>query len=895
MSAEYQKYWGKADRKQPGRYHLLAYHALDVAACGVQMLRQNRFGLADLFAQLGMDSEQASHWCGYWCGLHDIGKFASGFQKLATLPTPPLVKPAAQAIYPCRHDSLGYWLWQRLYQGWRQGENVILPPVPGEQRYRYDTALNIWMEISCGHHGKPPEKDSAGVSLAFAPADIAAACAYLCDLRALFNVNDLPQAWSTKPGRRLLKQLSWQLAGIITLADWLGSDENNFPFDPQPTSLAQYWPQALAKAELALSRIPLSASCSAYQGFQHLFPDIYELTPLQQRAETLALDAPGPQLIVLEDVTGAGKTEAAMILTHRLMAAGKGDGLYIGLPTMATANAMYRRLGESYRALFSQEQRPSLVLAHGGRQMSDAFRDSVWSAETQGQQHYSSEDAAAGAECHRWFADSRKKALLADVGVGTLDQVLMAVMPFRHQSLRLLGMRNKILLLDEVHAYDGYMVRLLEGLLHFHAAQGGSAIVLSATLSASLRQRLLNAFSQGAGLANPEPEENAGYPWLSQLSAARLHEEPLQTRKEVQRSVELNWLTEIDRAIAIIYQALAAGQCICWVRNTVDDASEIYRRLQQEGKIPSEDLLLFHSRFIFADRLSIEDRTLDWFGRQGDASQRRGKVLIATQVVEQSLDLDFDVMISDLAPVDLLIQRTGRLKRHIRDAHGRCKKNMPDERPAACLHILAPEWQPSPDKNWPGEQLRGTGRVYGDHACLWRTQALLHEAGKITMPQMARQLVDGVYEKLTEAPPALQSSEDDIFGQLLSQRSAASQNLLERDSGYDRESSDFMWSEEQQLSTRLSELSVELYLGWLDSNGELQPRINRGEFSWELSRVTVRASWWQKHGAQLPQLSAEQLEQFRKQRYRPAAQLLLADPQQSLSWYSAEMGLCSNV
>jgi len=124
---------------------------------------------------------------------------------------------------------------------------------------------------------------------------------------------------------------------------------------------------------------------------------------------------------------------------------------------MATSNAMYQRPGKAYRKLFSDTARPSLVLAHGARHMSTSFRQSVWQTDESQTAHYAKDDASASAECNVWFADSRKTALLAEVGVGTLDQALMAVMPFRHQSLRLVGLRVKILILDEVHAYDGYM------------------------------------------------------------------------------------------------------------------------------------------------------------------------------------------------------------------------------------------------------------------------------------------------------------------------------------------------------------------------------------------------------------------------------------------------------
>ncbi len=135
---------------------------------------------------------------------------------------------------------------------------------------------------------------------------------------------------------------------------------------------------------------------------------------------------------------------------------------------------------------------------------------------------------------------------------------------------------------------------------------------------------------------------------------------------------------------------MATGQCICWIRNTVDEALDTYQQLLHEGIVPDQDLLLFHSRFAFTDRIAIKNKTLNWFGNNARVSERRGKALIATQVVEQSLDLDFDWMITDLAPIDLLIQRAGRLQRHIRDAHGQRKSTLPDDRQPPVLHILAP-------------------------------------------------------------------------------------------------------------------------------------------------------------------------------------------------------------
>lgn len=541
---DYLCYWGKTDKSTKNiicNYHLLAYHCLDVAACGKYIIKNNIFNSCNILKECNISGTNAENWIIWFLTSHDIGKFARGFQKYAEFPDSPLVSPISGVSAFERHDSLGFYLWGKLFEAWSSGSNEIIAGIEPENRARFESALNSWMLISTGHHGIPPDTMKNRSSLAFTDEDIVAATHYLEALSELFPFT-LPQEWKTKAGRKCLKQHSWFFAGLVTLADWMGSDESQFPLLSSAMPLKDYWPLACEKAQQAILRMPPLSQHSHYQDHRALFPFIQTLTPLQQRASELDISAPGAQLIVLEDVTGAGKTEAALILTHRLMSANKGHGLYVGLPTMATANAMYQRLASAYHALFTDESRPSLILAHGGREMSDSFRQSIWQPTKNIAEDYARDDGNATTECHTWFADSRKKALLAEVGVGTLDQLLMAVMPFRHQSLRLLGMRDKILLLDEVHAYDGYMVKLLEGLLRFHAAQGGSAIILSATLPAALREKLLNAFSDGAGFMSAGGSDNAGYPWLSHLTSSGLLEQPLATRPEVQRTVAVNWI-----------------------------------------------------------------------------------------------------------------------------------------------------------------------------------------------------------------------------------------------------------------------------------------------------------------------------------------------------------------
>lgn len=876
----YFRYWGKTRRKtdpDSAAYHLLPWHSLDVAACGRQMVMDNHFHAADIFAELGFSREAAAQWFAWLLAVHDIGKFARGFQQLYTESHPELVPAVSGKHYSARHDSLGYWLCHDyLLPRWVEGRSEAIPSAGIKKQAYY--ALLSWLKIATGHHGKPPQEDVKGLR-AFTEDDKVAAESWLADLSSLLGMRALPECFLDKDWRKKLKQQSWLLAGLSVLADWMGSNQRYFPLVSEVLPLSVYWQMAQSQAKQALKQLPAFSTRSAYQSWQTLFPFIEQLTPLQQQAADVDLSAPGPQLIILEDVTGAGKTEAALILAHRLMAGGKADSLYVGLPTMATSNAMFHRLSLAYRALFTDQSRPSLVLAHGARHMSEDFNHSLWDEENQGQESYERQEPAASSSCNHWYADSRKKSLLAEVGVGTLDQLLMAAMPFNHQSLRLLGLYGKLLILDEVHAYDSYMIRLLEGLLAFHAAQGGCAIILSATLPYSLRIKLLHAFQKGAGGASPAPDPEARYPWFTHLTLQSLQEGYVPTRPEVARQVEVAWLTEGQQAVELIEQAVSQGQCICWIRNTVDDAIAVYHQLRQRGLIPAKDLLLFHSRFAFIDRMEIESKALAWFGKESTPVGRCGKVLIATQVIEQSLDIDLDRMISDLAPIDLLIQRAGRLQRHQRGA-----------RLAPVLHILAPVWQPQPQPDWLGEPFKGTRFVYADHANLWRTQSLLRDKGMIRMPDDARELVESVYAEWIETPVGLQRISDIEFGKILGKREAAAQTLLQRESGYDEKSSDYFWSD-AELSTRLSEASVDLYLAWQDGT----PYANSEAFPWEQSRLSVRVALWEKISASIPHLSGEALEQHRRIIRNPQAQVGLLKRGEQATYYSREWGLLKNT
>lgn len=693
-----------------------------------------------------------------------------------------------------------------------------------------------------------------------------------------------------------LKLSSWELAGIAVLADWLGSSRLPKTYQQNEIPLADYWREhalPFAGQILVLAQLELSP-VAPYSGTTYLFDFIKSLTPLQQWADKCGL-ADINQIFILEDVTGAGKTEAALTLAHRLMASGLADGLYVALPTMATANAMYERLGKAYRRLYAAGALPSLVLAHGARHLSDDFRNSFTLPETpDSRRNYDRDEETAEAYCGAWFADSRKKALLAEVSVGTLDQALLAVLPGRHQSLRCLGLARKVLIVDEVHSYDPYMNQLLQTLLEYHAAQRGSAILLSATLPYAMRMKYLQAFCRGADREAPHLIQTEHYPLATHFPAAGEVETTISTRREVERTLKVVQLDEAGQALKLLKDAVEGGKCACWVRNTVGDAIKTYRLMAKQGWMDNDRLSLFHSRFAMIDRQRIESETLMYFGKKSTSEMRRGRVLIATQVVEQSLDLDFDVIMSDLAPVDLLIQRAGREHRHVRDAIGNrlYEEGAPDQRDAPIFYIFGPPATDYPEENWLKAEMPGTQAVYQHVGQLWLTQQLLGKACQLNMPGDARPLIEGVYGEAAQEtiPVSLSELTWKAIGEASGKLSMANLNVLKLSKGYSRSSSDGGgWDEESRIPTRLGDDTVRVALV-VANGGGWRPYADVEEFAWDLSMLNVPKRRWQKALEAIPSVVLTSLLAFKEEigvlKWVEVFPLL---PELS-AWYNEEVG-----
>ena len=476
----------------------------------------------------------------------------------------------------------------------------------------------------------------------------------------------------------------------------------------------------------------------------------------------------GPSLVLIESPMGEGKTEAALYLADRHLATG-GRGAYVALPTQATSNQMFGRVRDFLAGRFPDEVL-NLQLLHGHAALSAEFEvlrrlgDRLFAPSNV----HDSDPTLAGVAAAEWFT-YRKRGLLAPFGVGTIDQALLAALQTRHGFVRLFGLTDKTVVLDEVHAYDAYMSTLIERLLEWLAALGSSVVLLSATLPAARRADLLAAFARGLGRPEAALPPPVPYPRISWLDRSASGAEEVAASARSIKTVGIAWRDDGDDALADrLRVALDDGGCAAVVCNTVARAQAVYRALAPRFPNIATDgdpeLDLLHARLLFEDRETRERRALRRFGKPDPATptaRPHRAILVATQVIEQSLDLDFDLLVSDPAPADLVLQRLGRLHRH------------PRPRPAglanATLWLRAPvvaDGVPTFDS--------GTGYVYDAHVLL-RSWLALRDRHQLDVPADVEALIEAVYDDTllcpTDAPASLRARWDETRRRMADARS----------------------------------------------------------------------------------------------------------------------------
>jgi CRISPR-associated endonuclease/helicase Cas3 len=809
--------WGYAGKARPLQgappIHPLAYHSLDVAATMERLLGARPGFRRALVRASGLDEAVAVRWAVLAAALHDLGKYADGFQKKLQREWPGRASCPTPGARSTDHAAAGPAFWSFQCRHALNGRVTTLAPFArllGGEGAAHRFAR--WVAAAAGHHGRPVGEFTGGRDNV-SPESCRDAAAYIA---ALFELLPLPA--EPRGSEEESPADAWLVAGLVIVADWIGSNREWFPYEPADYDLPAYWPIAQERARKAVTRAGLaspstpSAAFALADALGERGPDGTP-TPLQQWAQDVAV-RDRPCLALLEDLTGSGKTEAALILAHRMMAHGLGGGLYWALPTQATANALFGRLSRSYRRLFADAAKPSLALAHAATDLVEEFGDIVREFQEIVDPGANEDPLVAGGEdedetgsalCAAWLASERRKVFLAEVGVGTIDQALMGTLATKFQSLRLAGLADRILIIDEAHSYDGYTSRLMEGLVAFHAALGGSVIVLSATLSTNLKDRLLSAFRAGrAGRASPgRPliglDADTAFP-LATLDASAADdkaippvETPCASARGTRRDLPVRRLERGEDAQAVLLEAARAGRCAVWVRNTVQDAIDAYEAVRAAAPAGVR-VELFHARFTLGDRRRIEADALAAFGKDGAVEARAGRILIATQVVEQSLDLDFDVMVSDLAPLDYLIQRAGRQQRHDRGA-----------RRAPVLHVLGPDPYAEIGLDWYAKPFEHAQWVYPDHATLWRTMKLLLEEDGLNLESRSpRALIETIYGAArVEPPPALAARDDEAEARLQAERAAGAARLLRVTDGYTRDAR--AWMDDERAPTRLGD------------------------------------------------------------------------------------------
>ncbi|WP_418594417.1 CRISPR-associated helicase Cas3' [Ponticoccus sp. (in: a-proteobacteria)] len=686
--------------------HPAIYHMLDVGAVA-----------ECLVAPLDI-SEELKQFFALSAAMHDLGKISESFR--------------AMLRHGATQSNGRHW---EVTEAWLYKLDQPFSKVIGDRFDRKDIRASI-----AGHHGRPPWREdfSAMLSAAGAQARIDAEVAFTTLLKCW------PRAQLKVPEDEI-RSLTWWLPGLIAVSDWLGSNTDFFPvLSPGPSPEA-YLKAARLKAAQAVKTSGLDWPTPSNAS---VIPPDWRMRPMQEVAANVSIPD-GPTLAVIEDETGSGKTEAALILAQRMLLAGKGRGLFFALPTMATANAMFARAADMVGRLYLTP--PSLALAHGRAALSEKFREVT-----------RFERDPRMPSCTTWLADDRRRALLANVGVGTIDQALLSALPVRHAMLRHFALAQKILIVDEVHEMgDPYMLEEMCHLLALHRRMGGSAILMTATLPVAQRERLCAAFGTTA------PTSKA-YPAL--IIAGHSHVSGQKTGSP-RGPVAIARLPTASDAISVLRQAVQCGAVCLWVRNAVDDAVAAVDALREHGI--EADLL--HARFALCDRLRHEAAALATYGKA--RKERTGRVLVATQVVESSLDLDFDVMVSDLAPIAALVQRAGRLWRHM-DRRPRPHRPVPEP----ILHVVSPDPDAVQDAHWLRNVLdRGAFTYPVDMQ--WRSARAIFDAGRIDAPKGLRALIeDGLTGGVL--PPEVQQAELEREAEGFSATSLARQNLIDLNVAY---------------------------------------------------------------------------------------------------------------
>jgi len=595
------------------------------------------------------------------------------------------------------------------------------------------------------------------------------------------------------------------LNGLVIMVDWIVSNEMHFPY----VDLSGSTRPPAERAKGAWKELSLPECWSPGNAWMEteFYAKRFAIEPRPVQAAMLHLlgETSHPGIVVLEAPMGEGKTEAALAAAELMANKTKRSGIFFAMPTQASANGLFLRICRWIERLEDGVDH-AVQLAHGKANLNELYNKIKEATEELGGFWVGGEESEATGDdaiiVHEWLT-GRKKSILADFAIGTIDQVLMGSLKQKHLALRHLGLANKVVILDECHAYDAYMSQYLYKVLNWLGAYGVPVIVLSATLPGDKRKQLIEAYLNKESAPVPEydpvfdkeqPEAPSlpswatthNYPIITFTDGRDVHQEKV-CGKRRSLDVTLKVLPADEQIVSILEDLLSEGGCAGVIVNTVKRAQQIAFILSKH--FDEDCVQLLHSRFLAVDRAQKEKELFAKLGADGERPQRC--IVVGTQIFEQSCDLDFDVLISDICPMDLLIQRIGRLHRHPRN-------RLLKLRQPQCFLIGIR------DSGFD----RGAELVYGKYL-LMNTQALLPL--HLTLPDDIPQLVQDTYrpEGLPMPPELLEEYEDakSKHHQLIAKKVAKAR--------------DFQISDPYK---RLDDL-----VGWLDTSIADDPSGKRGE------------------------------------------------------------------
>lgn len=673
-------------------------------------------------------------------GVHDVGKLSPSFASKADLAGFPEARASMQRAgltFPIAsssdvhhstagHMAVQHWLGER--HGYRRRHSASIACIVGGHHGVYPSSITL-----TAARGRPSALGLAPVS----SEDVSNCPWHIARTEILDRVaeatgfDQLARDWASTGWPIEVQML---LTGFVILCDWIASDASLFPYgEARPGRLS---------AALRSFNLPGTWNAvlpaGAKQLFQKRYPNLKGLSPspLQVAALNAAAECAEPTLMIIEAPMGSGKTEAGQMASEAMAARVDAGGAFWGLPTMATANPMFDRTLQWLDNTLDSDA--SVMLAHSKAHLHDGFNGLIRDSNPRGI-YDESTNARSKAVVASWFT-GRKKSTQASFVVGTVDQLLLMALRAKHVSLRHLAMAAKVVVVDECHAADDYMRVYLKRALTWLARLGAPVILMSATLPPSQRQELADAYRDGLGLPAQPLLENSAYPRLTLVG----HQNQVLAVEPDDRvwNVQVSTIDDdVERLVEELRDALQDGGCAAVIRNTVDRAQVAYDALKAHF---GQDTILLHSRFVAPHRTMRERDLVRCLGRQGDRPKRL--VVVGTQVLEQSLDIDVDIMVSDLAPMDLLLQRVGRLHRHHR-AERPTKVSTP-----RLLLTGADFSAPVP------EPTSGSIAVYGAAKLLRSASMILREGGEtLRLPQDIPVLVNEAYHPDLKPPSGWES------------------------------------------------------------------------------------------------------------------------------------------